>query len=125
MQKTHRIEVKATASYIERQSQPESGHYFFIYQINITNCGNVAARVLERHWIIQDSDGVIQEIRGEGVVGEKPRLGPGETYRYNSSAMIATPVGTMHGEYGMEDDEGIRFEAEIPQFTLSIPRVLH
>lgn len=121
----HKIDIEANANYIESRSAPEQGRFFFIYTIIIHNRGKGAARLLERHWIITDAEGQVQDVRGEGVVGEKPRLAPGESFRYNSSALIATPVGTMRGEYLMIDDDGEIFETEIPQFILSIPRVLH
>ncbi|MBM3203031.1 Co2+/Mg2+ efflux protein ApaG [Candidatus Woesearchaeota archaeon] len=120
-----KITVEATAQYIEARSNPAQERYFFIYHITIHNPGNVAAQLLERHWLIDDASGQIQEVRGEGVVGEMPRLAPGESFRYNSSAMIHAPVGTMQGEYLMVTDDGERFEAPIPPFVLSIPRVLH
>ncbi|MGI9211273.1 MAG: Co2+/Mg2+ efflux protein ApaG [Methylococcaceae bacterium] len=125
MNDIHKIDIEATAQYIESRSVPEHERYFFIYHIVIHNRGRVAARLLERHWIITDAQGEEQEVRGEGVVGEKPRLAPGESFRYNSSAMIHTPVGTMQGEYMMVTDSGEAFEAVIPRFILSIPRVLH
>lgn len=125
MKKTPKITVEATAQYIESRSDPGQERYFFVYHIMLHNRGMVAARLMERHWIILDASGQTQEVRGEGVVGQTPRLAPGESFRYNSSAMIGTPVGTMQGEYLMVTDEGERFEAPIPRFVLSIPRVLH
>lgn len=125
MHEHHQIEIETKAQYVESRSAPGQNRYFFVYHITIHNRGQIAARLLERHWIITDAEGAVQEVRGEGVVGEKPRLAPGETFRYNSSAMLPTPVGTMRGEYLMMRDDGAMFEAEIPQFVLSIPRVLH
>jgi len=89
------------------------------------NEGSVAAQLISRHWIITDAQGLVQEVRGLGVVGAQPLLQPGETYEYTSGASIATPVGTMRGTYQMVAEDGTRFEASIPQFTLSVPRVLH
>ncbi|NJD08509.1 MAG: Co2+/Mg2+ efflux protein ApaG, partial [Methylococcaceae bacterium] len=83
------------------------------------------ARLLGRHWIITDANGKVQEVHGEGVVGEQPHLEPGESFRYTSAAMIETPVGFMQGEYRMLTDEGEPFDAEIPAFTLAVPRTLH
>ncbi len=123
--KAFEITVTATAQYIESRSNPAQERYFFIYHIVIHNAGSVTAQLLERHWIINDASGQTQEVRGEGVVGEQPCLAPGESFRYNSSAMIYAPVGTMQGEYLMVTDDGERFEATIPRFVLSIPRVLH
>jgi ApaG protein len=97
----------------------------FAYTITITNVGMVSAKLLNRHWLITDSNGKIQEVRGEGVIGEQPHLKPGESFRYTSGAMLETPVGTMQGQYTMISDEGVNFNAPIPKFTLSIPRTLH
>jgi ApaG protein len=87
--------------------------------------GVVPAKLLNRHWLITDSNGKVQEVRGEGVIGEQPYLKPGESFRYTSGAMLETPVGTMQGQYTMVSDEGVNFNASIPKFTLSIPRTLH
>lgn len=125
MSKKHCIDVDAVSNYLESQSAPEAGRYIFSYTITILNSGTVPAKLLSRHWIITDSNGKIQEVHGEGVVGEQPHLGPGEYFRYTSAAMIETPVGTMQGEYQMVGDDGAEFDAEIAPFVLSIPRVLH
>ena len=93
--------------------------------ITIRNQGSVPAQLISRHWVITDSQGLVQEVRGLGVVGAQPLLQPGESYEYTSGASIATPVGTMRGSYQMVAEDGTRFEAPIPQFTLSVPRVLH
>ncbi len=121
----HRIDIKAVTHYLESQSAPDAGRYVFAYTITIRNSGPIPARLLARHWIITDANGKIQEVRGEGVVGKQPHISPGEFFRYTSAAMIETPVGVMRGEYQLVTDEGEDFEAEIPAFTLSIPRVLH
>jgi ApaG protein len=125
MNKKHQIEIDAAANYLESQSAPDAERYVFAYTITIHNCGQVPARLLTRHWVITDANGKVQEVRGEGVVGEKPHLSPGDYFRYTSAAMIATPVGVMRGEYRMLSDEGEPFDAEIPAFTLAVPRVLH
>ena len=125
MTEKYKIEINASTQYLESQSLPESGRYVFSYTITIRNTGAVPAQLLERHWIITDAHGAVQEVRGEGVVGEKPHLAPGEAFRYTSAAMIATPVGTMRGEYRMLAGDGESFDAEIPPFTLAIPRTLH
>jgi len=93
--------------------------------VTITNAGAVPAKLLQRHWLITDSNGQIQEVRGEGVIGEQPYLRPGESFRYTGGAMINTPVGTMQGDYTMHSDDGDNFLADVPRFTLSIPRTLH
>ena len=89
------------------------------------NAGSVAAQLVSRHWVITDAEGLVQEVRGLGVVGAQPTLEPGESFEYTSGASIATPVGTMRGSYQMLAADGTRFEAPIPEFTLSVPRVLH
>ena len=125
MNKKHSIEIDADTHYVESQSAPEAGRYVFSYTITIRNVGAASARLVARHWIITDAHGKVQEVRGEGVVGEKPHLAPGESFRYTSAAMIETPVGTMRGEYRMVSGEGESFDAEIPAFMLAIPRTLH
>ncbi len=119
------IIVEATPFFIAEQSVPEQNRYVFAYTISITNEGTVSAQLLQRHWLITDANGKIQEVRGEGVIGEQPYLKPGETFRYTSGAILETPVGIMQGHYIMRSDDGDDFNAPIPQFTLSIPRVLH
>lgn len=125
MTKKYQIEIDAVSQYLDSQSHPAHGRYVFAYTMRIRNTGDTAARLVARHWIITDAHGKVQEVRGEGVVGEKPRLSPGEAFSYTSAAMIETPVGTMRGEYRMVADDGESFDAEIPQFTLAIPRTLH
>jgi len=119
------IIVEAQPQYIEEQSSPDKNRYVFAYTITITNAGTVPATLVARHWLITDSNGKNQEVKGEGVIGEKPYLKPGESFRYTSGAMIETPVGIMQGKYLMLSDGGDNFKASIPKFTLSIPRTLH
>ena len=119
------INIDTHIDYLESESQPDAGRYVFAYTITIHNQSEVSARLLSRHWVITDAHGKIQEVRGEGVVGETPHLSPGQAFRYTSAAMIETPVGIMHGEYQMRTDAGELFEAEIPPFTLAVPRTLH
>ena len=121
----YRISVDVVTNFVEDQSNPSDGRYVFAYTITIRNEGTVPARLLSRHWIITDANGKIQEVKGLGVVGEQPKLAPGESYEYTSGAAIATPVGTMRGSYQMLAEDGTKFDAPIPEFTLSIPRVLH
>lgn len=125
MNNKHQIDIDAVASYLEPQSVPAAGRYVFAYTITLRNDGLIPARLLTRHWVITDANGKVQEVSGEGVVGEQPHLSPGESFRYTSAAMIETPVGVMRGEYQWVSDEGESFEAEIPAFTLAIPRILH
>jgi len=123
--KPHDISVKTRTVYIADQSDPANDRYVFAYTITITNTGSVAAQLISRHWIITDATDKVQEVRGKGVVGEQPHLRPGESFEYTSGSAIATPVGTMRGSYQMVADDGTKFEVLIPEFTLSMPRVLH
>ena len=123
--KKYQIIVSAYPQYVADQSDPEREHYLFAYTIRITNTGTVAAQLISRHWIITDGELRVEEVRGQGVVGEQPLIRPGETYEYSSGCQLETPVGTMRGNYQMVAEDGTSFEAEIPEFTLSIPRVLH
>ncbi|MFA5985444.1 MAG: Co2+/Mg2+ efflux protein ApaG [Methylococcaceae bacterium] len=125
MNEKNKIIVAAEPHFIEAQSAPSENRYVFAYTITITNAGEIPAKLLTRHWLITDSNGKVQEVRGSGVIGEQPYLKPGETFSYTSGAMIETPVGTMQGSYSMHSDEGDDFDANIPKFTLSIPRTLH
>jgi ApaG protein len=119
------IKVAVQAFYLEEQSDPEQDHYVFAYAVVIQNQGSIAARLLGRHWIITDANGKVEEVRGEGVVGEQPYLRPGEGFRYTSGAILETVVGSMRGSYQMLADDGLAFDADIPPFVLSIPRTLH
>jgi len=121
----HEVQVSAQTQYLADQSDEAQGRYVFAYTITLRNAGSVAAQLISRHWIITDAQGLVQEVRGLGVVGSQPLLEPGETFEYTSGAAIATPVGTMRGSYQMLGKDGTRFEAPIPEFTLSVPRVLH
>lgn len=119
------ITVTAVTHYIPDQSDEAENRYVFTYTISITNTGQVTAQLISRHWIITDANQSVQEVRGLGVVGEQPTLKPGDTYEYTSGTAMATPVGTMRGTYQMVAEDGERFDAEIPEFLLSMPRVLH
>ena len=121
----HDITVTTRTAFIPDQSDMRTGRYVFAYTITITNTGTVPAQLVSRHWIITDSNNEVQEVRGEGVVGEQPRLRPNESFQYTSGTAIATPVGTMRGSYQMVAEDGVQFDAPIPEFTLSMPRVLH
>jgi len=121
----YEMTVSASVQYLSEQSNEKAGRYVFAYTINILNTGNATAQLISRHWIITDSQGLVQEVRGLGVVGAQPVLRPGERHEYSSGTAIATPVGTMRGSYQMVAEDGTRFEAAIPEFTLSVPRVLH
>lgn len=123
--KKYAIDVTAQAFYLPEQSDEDNDQYVFAYAIRIFNTGKVAAKVMSRHWIITDSDNQVQEVRGMGVVGEQPTIRPGTSYEYTSGSSLSTMVGTMRGTYQMIAEDGTRFDAVIPEFTLSVPRVLH
>lgn len=119
------FQVDVETEYLAEQSEPEADRYVFAYTITITNLGAEAARLNSRHWIITNANGEATEVKGQGVVGEQPRIEPGEFYQYTSGAVLETPIGTMQGSYQMESDNGLYFDAEIPVFSLSLPGVLH
>ncbi len=121
----YQISVDVHARYIEDQSKPQENRYVFAYTVTLRNGGGVPARLLNRHWLITDGNGKVEEVRGEGVVGEQPWLRPGDDFEYTSGAVLETAVGTMEGSYEMIADDGVRFLAPIAPFTLSIPRTLH
>jgi ApaG protein len=121
----HRISVEVITQYLEDQSEPRENRYVFSYTITIRNEGPVGAKLLTRHWVITDSNGRVQEVRGEGVVGEQPHLAPGQGFRYASGAVLETPVGVMQGSYQMITDAGERFDAPIAPFKLAVPGLVH
>lgn len=121
----YQITITPQARFIAEQSDAGAGRYAFAYTITITNTGSVTAQLISRHWIITDGNNMEQEVRGQGVVGAQPKLKPGESFEYTSGSVLATPVGTMRGSYQMVAEDGTRFDAEIPEFVLSAPRVLH
>ena len=118
-----RVNVKT--AYIEEQSVPDHNKYVFAYTITIKNIGSIAAKLLRRHWIITDANNKIEEVHGDGVVGEQPHLDPGQSFTYTSGAVLETPVGCMQGSYEFIADDGVTFESPIPVFRLSVPIVLH
>jgi ApaG protein len=119
------IDIDVATRFLADQSAPEEGRYVFSYTIRIRNSGRIGARLLGRHWMVTDANGKVQQVDGEGVVGEQPWLRPGQDFKYTSGAVLETSLGTMQGSYEMLADDGTRFDAPIPQFTLSIPRTLH
>ncbi len=121
----HDIIVKVKAEYLPEQSSPPDRRFVFAYHISITNNGSHKAQLLTRHWIITDGEARTEEVRGDGVIGEQPYIAAGATYQYSSGAIIKTPVGSMHGSYGMMDEQGLVFEAPIKAFSLAVPRMLH
>ena len=119
------IKVDVDTLYIESESDPDNERYVFAYTITIQNVGSVAAKLLTRHWVIRDANGKIQEVHGDGVVGEQPHLKPGEGFQYTSGTMLETSMGTMGGTYLMVTDSGDEFKAPIAEFLLSTPHTLH
>jgi len=124
-EKKYEVTVSSQTQYVAEQSDEESGRFVFAYTMTIRNLGSLPAQLVSRHWIITDGRNQVQEVRGLGVVGAQPLIKPGESYEYTSGTAIATPVGTMKGSYQMVAQDGTRFDAQIPEFTLSVPRVLH
>jgi ApaG protein len=120
----HSIRVEVATNYLPEQSEPRERRFVFSYTITLRNDGQVPAKLLTRHWIITDANGKVQEVRGDGVVGEQPYLKPGQGFRYSSGAVIETPVGTMQGSYQMRADDGEHFDAPIAPFRLAMPGVL-
>ena len=120
----HRIRVEVETSYLDEQSDPRESRYVFSYTITIRNEGKVPARLLTRHWVITDANGKVEEVRGDGVVGEQPYLKPGQGFRYSSGAVLETPVGSMQGSYQMLADNGAQFDATIRPFRLAMPGIL-
>ena len=121
----YQFDIEVATRFLDDQSVPEEGRYVFAYTVHIRNDGKVPARLLGRRWLITDGNGKEQEVIGEGVVGEQPWLRPGEGFEYTSGAVLETDIGTMRGSYDVLADDGTRFAAPIPPFTLSIPRTLH
>lgn len=125
MDEAQQIHISVTPQYLQEQSIPEDNQFVFAYTVYMENRGNIAVRLLTRHWIIGDSEGKTEEVRGPGVVGEHPHLQPGESYQYTSGTILKTPVGSMMGSYQMRDENGGLFDAVIPVFTLSAQVAFH
>ncbi|WP_374608587.1 Co2+/Mg2+ efflux protein ApaG [Thermomonas sp.] len=121
----YQFDIAVATRFLDEQSVPEEGRFVFAYTVHIRNDGKVPAQLLGRRWLITDGNGKVQEVVGEGVVGEQPWLRPGEGFEYTSGAVLETDIGTMRGSYDVLADDGTRFAAPIPPFTLSIPRTLH
>lgn len=121
----YQFDIAVASRFLDEQSVPEEGRFVFAYTVHIRNDGKVPAQLLGRRWLITDGNGKVQEVVGEGVVGEQPWLRPGEGFEYTSGAVLETDIGTMRGSYDVLADDGTRFAAPIPPFTLSIPRTLH
>jgi len=122
---TQSIQIGVEANYLADQSDADDKRYVFAYTITIRNTGKLPVQLLNRRWLITDAGGKVKEVRGDGVVGEQPRIRPGAYHRYSSLSIIETPVGTMEGSYGMVDDDGESFSASIPIFRLAVPGILN
>ncbi|WP_460121859.1 Co2+/Mg2+ efflux protein ApaG [Pseudomonas sp. H3_G09] len=121
----YQVDVSVVTRYLPDQSQPEHDRFAFAYTITVQNNGELAAKLLSRHWVITDGDGHVEEVRGEGVVGQKPLIAAGESHTYTSGTVMTTKVGTMQGTYQMLSDDGKRFDATIKPFRLAVPGALH
>jgi ApaG protein len=121
----HGVVIQAQVNYLPEQSDEAGNRFVFSYTITITNLGHSSAKLISRHWVITDAHNHVQEVRGQGVVGEQPLLKPSQSFEYTSGTVLTTQVGTMRGSYQMQAEDGAQFEVEIPQFVLSVPRVLH
>ncbi len=119
------IGISAQTQFLREHSDPSQQRYAFGYTITIINHGTQSARLLTRHWIITDANGHVQEVHGEGVVGEQPLIQPGQSYRYSSGAILSTPVGSMHGTYTMVSNSGNYFDAIIAPFSLAMPELVN
>ena len=119
------VEVQVESYYLEEHSIPEENHFVFSYKIRIKNLGVRTIQLLTRHWVITDSSGEVNEVRGDGVVGEQPVLAPNEEFEYTSGSHLKTEMGTMHGSYQMVTDQGKTLEVNIPCFSLAVPGILN
>ncbi|MDD2913822.1 MAG: Co2+/Mg2+ efflux protein ApaG [Gallionella sp.] len=122
---SHGFIVRTQVNYLPDQSDEPGNRFVFSYTINIINLGTQTAKLISRHWIITDANNDVQEVRGQGVVGEQPLLAPNQSFEYTSGTVLSTQVGTMRGSYQMQAVDGTQFDVDIPQFVLSVPRVLH
>jgi ApaG protein len=127
MEKTeqHGVVIETQVNYLPEQSNEADNRFVFSYTITISNLGRTSAKLISRHWVITDAHNHVQEVRGQGVVGEQPLLQPSQSFEYTSGTVLTTQVGTMRGSYQMQAEDNTQFEVEIPQFVLSVPRVLH
>ena len=121
----YQVDVSVATRFLAEQSQPEHDRFAFAYSITVHNNGSLPARLLSRHWIITDGDGHVEEVRGEGVVGQQPLIDVGNSHSYSSGTVMTTKVGTMQGTYQMLAEDGKRFEAVIKPFRLAVPGALH
>jgi len=125
MSQEYKFQISVNTQFIEEQSEPENERFVFAYTITIENTGEVGAKLDSRHWVITDANGEVTEVQGQGVIGEQPFIAPGKSYQYSSGAVIATPIGTMEGDYKMIGQGGVEFDTPIPVFSLTAPGILH
>lgn len=121
----YRVEVQVKTEFLPAQSNPAAARFVFAYHITMKNTGTVTSQLLTRHWIVTDGNQKVQEVRGAGVIGQQPKLAPGESFSYSSGTVLTTPVGSMHGSYQMVTADGTRFDAPIAPFTLAVPGALN
>ena len=125
MENLYKIDISVATEYLEYQSMPNMNKYAFSYKVTIKNLGKIPVKLISRHWIITDANENTEEVKGLGVIGEQPRLKTNEFFTYTSGTIISTPIGTMHGTYQMIADNGYQFDAEIPLFSLKVPKILN
>lgn len=123
--KPQRIHIEVDSEFVPDQSDMSQQRFVFAYHVTISNEGDRPAQLISRHWVITDGNERVQEVRGEGVIGEQPTINPGERFQYSSGAVLETPVGSMHGSYEMVDEQGEMFHAQIPIFTLASPNAIN
>ena len=122
---SYQFEIQTKVTWIEGESRPETNQHFFAYRITITNKGTSPAQLMSRHWIITDDKGEVEEVRGAGVVGQQPKIMPGQTFEYESGCPLTCASGSMRGSYQMQGTQGEIFEISIPEFYLIAPSALH
>ena len=125
MSDAYRVEVSVSPEYLPEQSEPDAAQYLFAYHITMTNVGSVAVQLVSRRWLITDANEQVEEVLGEGVVGQQPWVSPGDSFEYGSFCILDTSAGTMQGSYQMLAEDGTTFEADIPEFMLAVPGVLN
>ncbi len=122
---TRGVHIEVESFYVDERSDAAQSYYFFAYRVRIRNVGEGRVKLISRHWVITDGDGRVEEVRGPGVVGEQPMLGPGQSFEYTSACPLGTEVGTMHGTYQMVTEDQDPFDATIAPFTLAVPTALN
>jgi ApaG protein len=122
---TRGVRVEVKSAFVPERSSPQENHYFFAYQVRISNVGEETVHLVSREWIITDADGNVEQVNGPGVVGEQPILEPGEHFEYTSFCPLTTSIGSMHGSYQMVAASGDRFDAEIAPFSLAVPTAIN